>query len=708
MMRIWLSRWRWVRPCPKRHRVRPRLEALEDRRVPAVFNPLPSIPDGAPGSLRYDIITANHNGQDNIINLQPGHYLLTIPNTAGEENAAATGDLDLTSIGHTITIQGAGSDVTVVDAGGIDRVFQVIGDVTVEFRNLTITGGRAVDNGTTGSPYSSLDALGGGILIGGGKQGRFITGNNGPPRPNGTVTLDHVLVENNMAVGGTDMHGDGEGASGGGISCGGTLLVIDSTIANNEAIGGNGGATSDFPGQTGFGGSAGGGGIAVFGYVSLIGSTIEGNEALGGNGGNGADGTSGSPVGKDGGVGGGASGGGLSLSNAGFTIVSSTISGNVARGGAGGNGGLGFASGNGGNGGWGGSVTGGGISIYRALLEELTPAHDIVGIIGGPPSPPIAPGAMLSNSTVADNTPVGGDGGTGGNSLGVPGNGGSGGSSQGGGILDWTGGSISVENSTVAFNQAKMSHGGAAGTGTSTGSAGGNGSGDGGGLYSPNLYTLSSIFADNVAEGGTHADFSGSFALASHVLLANNSGSNLAAGSPDANGNLVGTAANPIDPKLRPLGFYGGPTQTVALYADSPAINAGLNPNGLTSDQRGFGPRSVSGATDIGSFEFGALPVVASSQPPPTSAPVAGVPTFTTRLVRVHHRTRLDVFDAVTGQLRLSLFPFGASRGKVQVVMGDVNHDGVADIIVLDMEAHHLRMRVFSGTDLSDLTTLIS
>jgi hypothetical protein len=252
-----------------------------------------------------------------------------------------------------------------------------------------------------------------------------------------------------------------------------------------------------------------------------------------------------------------------------------------------------------------------------------------------------------------------------------------------------------------------MGHGGAAGTGSSAGTAGSDQAGDGGGAFIDGLNAVSSIFGDNVAEGGTHPDVSGDFMMASHILLANNTGSNLAAGSPEANGNLIGTAASPIDPKLRPLGFYGGPTQTVALYADSPAINAGLNPNGLTTDQRGFGPRSVSGATDVGAFEFDALPVVASPQPPPTSAPVAGLPTFTTRLVRVHHRTRLDVFNAATGKLLLSVFPFGASRGKVQVLMGDVNHDGVTDIIVLDMEAHHLRKRVFSGTDLSDLTALI-
>ena len=50
--------------APRRASVRtpPRLEALEDRRLLATFNPLPSAADGSPGSLRDAIIQANGNG----------------------------------------------------------------------------------------------------------------------------------------------------------------------------------------------------------------------------------------------------------------------------------------------------------------------------------------------------------------------------------------------------------------------------------------------------------------------------------------------------------------------------------------------------------------------------------------------------------------------------------------------------------------------
>ena len=78
-----------------------------------------------------------------------------------------------------------------------------------------------------------------------------------------------------------------------------------------------------------------------------------------------------------------------------------------------------------------------------------------------------------------------------------------------------------------------------------------------------------------------------------------------------SNHNQIGTSANPIDPRLGPLANNGGPTQSVALLAGSPAIDAGSNalavgPDGkpLLTDQRGF-YRIFNGTVDIGAYEFG-------------------------------------------------------------------------------------------------------
>src|SRR5262245_53840123 len=138
-----LQKWPYSRP-PRPRRFRPWAEALEGRTLPAMFNPLISAGDVVtdPASLRASVIRANANGQDDVFNLQAGVYALTRGNTSGQENAAAEGDLDLTEAGHTVTFQGAGAGITVIDAGGLfDRAFQVFANVTVVFRDLTIRNG---------------------------------------------------------------------------------------------------------------------------------------------------------------------------------------------------------------------------------------------------------------------------------------------------------------------------------------------------------------------------------------------------------------------------------------------------------------------------------------------------------------------------------------------------------------------------------------
>jgi hypothetical protein len=69
------------------------------------------------------------------------------------------------------------------------------------------------------------------------------------------------------------------------------------------------------------------------------------------------------------------------------------------------------------------------------------------------------------------------------------------------------------------------------------------------------------------------------------------------------NGNLVGSASVPIDPLLGPLADNGGPTQTMALAAGSPALNAG-DPGQLgVPDQRGV---VRSGGVNIGAYQASA------------------------------------------------------------------------------------------------------
>ena len=66
-----------------------------------------------------------------------------------------------------------------------------------------------------------------------------------------------------------------------------------------------------------------------------------------------------------------------------------------------------------------------------------------------------------------------------------------------------------------------------------------------------------------------------------------------------AKGDLIGTAAAPLDPRLGPLTNNGGTTATHALLAGSPAIDAG--DDCTASDQRGAARPAT---CDIGAFEL--------------------------------------------------------------------------------------------------------
>jgi hypothetical protein len=89
--------------------------------------------------------------------------------------------------------------------------------------------------------------------------------------------------------------------------------------------------------------------------------------------------------------------------------------------------------------------------------------------------------------------------------------------------------------------------------------------------------------------------------------------------------DLLGRAAQPLDPLLGPLQYNGGPTLTQALLAGSPASRSGA-PGGPHFDQRGV-PRDHDHPS-IGAYEYVDGP--ASPRPPSTAhAPTAPVLGFT-------------------------------------------------------------------------------
>jgi hypothetical protein len=116
------------------------------------------------------------------------------------------------------------------------------------------------------------------------------------------------------------------------------------------------------------------------------------------------------------------------------------------------------------------------------------------------------------------------------------------------------------------------------------------------------LTLVSSIVANNNGVGG---DIAHNVTLGQFTVNAFNSLIEKLCPTPTCtmfvagSGNLVG-----VDPLLGPLQDNLGLSRTHALSPGSPAINAGSNPLGLTTDQRGDGfPRVLGGAADMGAYE---------------------------------------------------------------------------------------------------------
>jgi uncharacterized repeat protein (TIGR01451 family) len=143
-------------------------------------------------------------------------------------------------------------------------------------------------------------------------------------------------------------------------------------------------------------------------------------------------------------------------------------------------------------------------------------------------------------------------------------------------------------------------------------------------------------------------------------LIGNNFGTTPITGV--TTGNIVGTQLAPIDARLIPLGFYGGPTETHALLSGSPAINAGNTATSPAADQRGA-PRV--GTADIGAFEF-------NSTPP---APVADL---TVTKTHTGNFTQSDIGKTYT--ITVSNSGSGTTSGLVSVTDTLPNGLGAVDI----------------------------
>jgi CSLREA domain-containing protein len=193
---------------------------------------------------------------------------------------------------------------------------------------------------------------------------------------------------------------------------------------------------------------------------------------------------------------------------------------------------------------------------------------------------------------------------------------------EGGGIFNGAS-ALTLSKSTISGNTAGYSGGGIECCGSSTtitnSTVSGNTAPSGGGGLEVQIgegdvaTILDSTIANNtsgIAGGGILASVSGSGLTITNTIIAN-SGVNCSGTIADGGTNLqfpgtscVGSIPS-ADPLLKPLADNGGPTLTHALYAGSPAIDAGTTgcPPTPATDQRSV-TRPQGSACDIGAFEL--------------------------------------------------------------------------------------------------------
>ncbi|MBI1312843.1 hypothetical protein GC176_16260 [bacterium] len=488
-------------------------------------------------SLRAAVMEANALPGDDTILLIPGTYTLTI--AGRDEDGAASGDLD---ISDNLTIIGAGTDQTFIDAAQLDRVFHVLPGARLSLKNLTIQGGNALEGGgLLNQGFVSLENVvirdntadfGAGLLndlvttnlsaamtattttltvtdssafpvqgvfdVRIGAEEIRVTAVSGNTYSvtrgvNGTTPVAHAMGElitlvQSMDLLNTSVVNNAARIQGGGLFNRNELTITSSVFSGNSANSKGGGLYNE---------------SSVAAATNIVDSTFDSNVATVAGGGvynNSAQGANRGRINFTGstlsnnraGVRGGAI-----YNNEIVTLLNSTISGNSAN------------------------STGGG--IYNTVL--LDPTDGVTVLAAGD--------VTLTNVTVVRNSTDG----------------------VGGGLVNVTGATTSLRNTIVASNSATKSNVDLSGVFT----------------------TLGTNFI------GQAAQVSG---LVNGVM-----------------GDQVGSASSPFDPVLGPLADNGGPTKTHALQPGSPAINAGDNSGGDPVDQRG-GRRPTDNTADIGAFEI--------------------------------------------------------------------------------------------------------
>jgi hypothetical protein len=497
-------------------------------------------------------------------------------------------------------------------------------------------------------------------VIDGGSNHITISANSGMRmfyvKAGGNLTLRNLTISGGHVTGGGSGLGGAAAGLGGAIVNAGTLNIIQSTFTDNSATGGSTSGNT-FAG----GGLAGPGSSGVYGQGGAPnGGAYQTDGGFGGGGGAWARAGGFGAGGGDGGGAGGFGGGG-SLGWPGTDMFPPTNPGAPGFGG-------GAASGTTGTGG-GGAGMGGAVFNYGGTIS-------------------------ITNSTFANNSAVAGTRASG----------------LGGAIFNLNG-NVFVRFSTLHNNIA--SNGGGA-----VYSLGDNAVATQAGPALPSTVpnVLGGIaFTDSIFAGSTNG--SGT-AVADVVQFGRNGGQSLSSGSNNiiqtrSAGDFAGSNTTTANPQLGALASNGGPTQTMALLANSPAINAGVAISVVSADQRGVA-RPQGFAPDIGAYErqatgqlFGAGYEYETRQAVTFDFTGDASPTFARSSYSIQNLTTGQTLPSSTGT-----FSFNATGNQATLVLTNLLSDGnyrltgdglQLDFFVLAGDADHDR-----DVDVNDLGILAS
>lgn len=510
-------------------------------------------PSASACTLRGAIAQADGASGNDVVRVPSGHYTVNVNPifvTAGMQIVGTAGSA-------TTTVEHSGG------AAGILSISSAATDVTVS--GLTLTGGQAPDGGAIASQASSL-TLSHDVFTNNAPATAGAAGAGGAVEVLGSgpkvLTVENSTFSSNRAGGdGTDTDSSGDGQGGAiAFEAGGGLSITDSVFDTNRA-GGNGGGLNASNSGIGYGG-------AIWVRPAIATDNVAVHIARSAFTANSAGGHGGAAS-----YSGNGSGGAVAFRNEGFGTVSvtdSTFTGNTA----GGAGGAGFSS---------GFAEGGALwtdAESGVMAVTVTGSTFADNRAGGAGSAATSSGegfggawyfmstgskskATATNSTFSDN-----------HAGGVAGTGASSGDASGGTVSASAAGSLALTNDTLAGGVA----GGANGRGGNLGSLG-----------TGPTKLKNTILSHGVADAGANCNRPIT-SLGHNIETANDCGLTAA-------GDRPGT-----EPMLHALASNGGPTQTIAPMAGSPAIDGGDSPGCPAVDQRGA-LRPAGAACDIGAFE---------------------------------------------------------------------------------------------------------